>query len=364
MSIIENRVMQEDLEYIFDELSETDRSKFHDSNIVVTGAGGFIGYYLLNFLTKYASDLRINNILALDTFILGKPNWIDILSKKFNFFHLKDFDVAKDNIGAIPDIDKYDSIMHMASIASPTYYRKHPLVTVDANVWGLRKMLDYFSKREPRGFLNFSSSEIYGDPDQEKVPMNEDYYGNVAINGPRACYDEAKRFGETMCYVFNKEYNMKIVSVRPFNNYGPGMKLNDARAPADFANSIINKKAIEIYSDGSATRTFTYISDAIVGYLKALYYGKFDYFNIGMDKPEITIFQLAKTFAEEGKKIFTRETEIKYLKSSDADYLVNNPKRRVPDITKAREKLGFNPKITVNNGVFRFLLYLKEDILR
>ena len=361
---MENRVMQEDFEYIYNELSDADRSKFHDSNIVVTGAGGFIGYYLLNFLSEYASDLEINNILALDTFILGKPDWIDILSRKFDFFHLKGFDVAKDDIGAISDIDRYDSIIHMASIASPTYYRKHPLVTLDANVWGLRKMLDYFSKRDPRGFLNFSSIEVYGDPDQAKVPMNEEYYGNVAINGPRACYDEAKRFGETMCYVFNKEFDMRIVSVRPFNNYGPGIKLNDARAPADFANSIINKKAIEIYSDGSDTRTFTYISDAIVGYLKALYYGKFDYFNIGMDKPEIRISLLAKIFVEEGRKIFNQETEVRYLKSPDADYLVNNPKRRVPDIAKAREKLRFNPKVTVNNGVSRFLQYLKEDTLK
>lgn len=355
--------MQEDFEYIYNELSDADRSKFHDSNIVVTGAGGFIGYYLLNFLSEYAYELNIRNILALDTFILGKPDWIDRLSNRFDFFHLKEFNVATDDIGTIPDIEIYDSVIHMASIASPTYYRKHPLITLDANVWGLRKMLDYFSTRNMRGFLNFSSSEVYGDPDQTKVPMNEEYYGNVAFNGPRACYDEAKRFGETMCYVFNKEFNMNIVSVRPFNNYGPGMKLNDARAPADFANAVISGKAIEIYSDGFATRTFTYISDAVVGYLKALYYGKFDYFNIGMDKPETTIYQLAKIFSEEGEKLFNNKTEIRYSESSDSEYLVNNPKRRVPDITKAREKLGFNPKIKVDIGVFKFLKYLKEEMM-
>lgn len=356
--------MLEDLKYIYNELSEEDRGKFYGANIVVTGAGGFIGYYLLHFLTAFSSDLGINNILALDTFILGKPEWIDTLSERSDSFHIKRFDVAKDNLKEIPGIDRYDSIIHMASIASPTYYRKHPLATLDANVWGLRKMLDYFSKRDPRGFLNFSSSEVYGDPDPERVPMNEEYYGNVAFNGPRACYDEAKRFGETMCYVFNKEFDMKVVSVRPFNNYGPGMKLNDARAPADFANSIVNNRQIEVYSDGSATRTFTYISDAIVGYLKALYYGKFDYFNIGIDGPEITISQLAHIFAEEGEKIFNLNTKIRYMKSSDIDYLVNNPKRRVPDITKAREKLGFNPKISIYSGVSRFLQYLKEEIVR
>lgn len=359
---MDNRVMREDFQYIYKELSEKERERFNESNIVVTGAGGFIGYYLLNFLSEYASELNIKNILALDTFILGKPDWIDRLSKRFDFFQIKPFNVATDELSTISDIDRYDSVIHMASIASPTYYRRHPLATLDANVWGLRQMLDYFSKRDIRGFLNFSSSEVYGDPDQTKVPMNEEYYGNVAINGPRACYDEAKRFGETMCYVFNKEFDMKVVSVRPFNNYGPGMKLNDARAPADFANAVINRKPIEIYSDGSATRTFTYITDAIVGYLKALFYGKFDYFNLGMDRPETTISQLAKIFADEGKKLLGHETEIKYLKSSDLEYLVNNPRRRVPDIAKAREKLGFNPKVEVSQGVSRFLQYLKEEM--
>ena len=359
-----NKVMKEDLEYIYRELSDIEKEKFQGSNIVITGAGGFIGYYLLNFLAEYASKLQIKSILALDTFILGKPEWINILSKKSGLLEVRNFNVATDRIEEIPDINKFDSVVHMASIASPTYYRKHPLVTLDANVWGLRNMLNFFSKKEVRGFLNFSSSEVYGDPDQAKVPMNEEYYGNVAINGPRSCYDEAKRFGETMCYVFNKEFDMNIVSVRPFNNYGPGMKLDDARAPADFARSVLIGKSIEIYSDGLSTRTFTYISDAIVGYLKALYYEKFDYFNIGMDHPEITISGLAKIFAENGNEIFGHKTEIKYLKNKDKEYLTNNPSRRSPDITKAKEKLNFFPKIEVKDGVYRFLNYLKEEMVK
>ena len=359
-----NKVMKEDLEYIYWELSDREKEKFQDSNIVITGAGGFIGYYMLNFLAENASKLQIKSILALDTFIFGKPDWINKLSKKFELLNVQNFNVAINTIADIPNINKFDSVLHMASIASPTYYRKHPLVTLDANVWGLRNMLNFFSRKEIRGFLNFSSSEVYGDPDQTEVPMNEDYYGNVAINGPRACYDEAKRFGETMCYVFNKEFNMNIVSVRPFNNYGPGMKLDDARAPADFANSVLMRKNIEIYSDGLSTRTFTYISDAIVGYLKALYYGKFDYFNIGMDHPEITISSLAKIFADKGNEVFGHKTEIKYLTNKDKEYITNNPRRRSPDITKAKEKLNFFPKIKVNDGIYRFLNYLKEEIVK
>lgn len=361
---MKNKIMAEDLSYIYNELSEKERSKFKESNILITGASGFIGYYLLNFLSEYSEQLEISNILALDNFLLGKPDWVDQLNNKNKRIKFKNFNVATDKIEDINGIDKFDSIIHMASIASPIYYRQNPLKTLDANVWGLRKMLDFYSQYDISGFLNFSSSEVYGDPDQAKVPMTEEYFGNVAINGPRACYDEAKRFGETMCYVFNKEFNMKIVSVRPFNNYGPGMRLNDARAPADFANSIVNENQITIYSNGKPTRTFTYIADAIIGYLKALYYGKFDYFNIGMDKPEITIAELAEIFSKRGEAIFGHKTKITFLKSNDPEYLTNNPNRRSPDITKAKEKLGFNPHIEVAQGVDKFLRFLREEVNR
>jgi len=355
-----NKILKGDLEYIFNELSEKEKSKFKDARILITGAGGFIGYTILNFLTEYGSELEINKILALDNFLLGKSEWLENLSKRFSFLNIGHFDVASDKLDLISGIRDYDTIIHMASIASPSYYRKHPLNTLDANVWGLRNLLNFFSDIEIRGFLNFSSSEVYGDPDQTKVPISEEYFGNVAFNGPRSCYDEAKRFGETLCYVFNKEFGMNIVSVRPFNNFGPGMKLEDARAPADFARSVILGKDIEIFSDGLDTRTFTYISDAVVGYFKALQYGKFGYFNIGMDRPEITIANLAYIFASEGMKIMGRETKIIYSKSSDSEYLTNNPRRRSPDISKARRELRFKPKIDVTEGVSRFLWYLKE----
>lgn len=356
-----NTVLASDLDYIYGELSDEDREKFSESNILITGACGFVGYYMVNFLAEFASSLKIKDILVLDNFVLGRPGWIDGLSKKYGFVRVNDFDVSKDKLDAISGIRKYDSIIHMASIASPIYYRKSPLKTIDANVWGLRNILDFFSNDNVRGFLNFSSSEVYGDPDSNKVPIEEEYRGNVQINGPRACYDEAKRFGETLCYVFNREFGMNIVSVRPFNNYGPGLRLTDARAPADFANSVLNGRDIEIFSDGLSTRTFTYIADAIVGYLKALYYGKFDYFNIGMDRPEITIRRLAEIYAGSGKRVFGRDTKIAYSSSKDSAYLKDNPVRRCPEITKAREKLGFSPKIDVTEGVEKFLTYLREE---
>ena len=125
-----------------------------------------------------------------------------------------------------------------------------------------------------------------GTPSPEFIPTPENYNGNVAAIGPRACYDEAKRFGETLCYLFAKTYNLPVTIVRPFNNYGPGMRLDDKRVPADFGGAVSENRNITLLSDGTPTRTFCYVSDAIIGYLKALLYAKFEFFNIGIDKPE------------------------------------------------------------------------------
>jgi UDP-glucuronate decarboxylase len=249
----------------------------------------------------------------------------------------------------------------MASIASPMFYRKYPIETLDANIWGLRSLLDFYSERQIRGFLFYSSSELYGDPDPAHVPTSEDYNGNVCPTGPRACYDESKRFGETMCMLFAQKYKMPIGVARPFNNYGPGMRIGDKRVPADFALAITQNKDIEILSDGSPTRTFCYIADSICGYLKILLHGAYGYYNIGIEKPEISIAQLAEIYAKAGKEIFGYTGQVKYAVSEDKEYLTNNPQRRCPNIDKARRELGYDPTIFVEEGVARFLQYLRES---
>jgi len=144
--MIKNSIMKQDLAQIYNGLSEKEKSNFKDSNLLITGAGGFIGYYLLNFLSEYSEELEINNIVALDNFILGKPNWISQM--KNERMKVIDFNVVTDDYGKIKEIEKIDSIIHMASIASPTFYRQNPLKTLDANVVGLRRILDLFSNKE------------------------------------------------------------------------------------------------------------------------------------------------------------------------------------------------------------------------
>ncbi len=355
----DNTIIAEDLSYILDKLSPEEKSKFDNSTVLITGCGGFLGYYFMHFFSRYADELNINKIIALENFLTGTKDWLEELVNANDKISLHEFNIISDDINTVPGASEADLIIHGASIASPTFYRIYPLETVDANIWGLRRLLDYYVEKEIKGFLFFSSSEIYGDPFPEFIPTDEEYRGNVAAMGPRACYDEAKRFGETLCYIFNQKYKMPISVARPFNNYGPGMNINDKRLPADFAKAIVEGRNLEIFSDGTPTRTFCYISDAITGYLKVLLYGKLEAFNIGIDKPEISVRQFSEYFINHGKEIFDYQGEISFAQSPDSEYLTDNPNRRCPNIDKAKRVLNYDPTIYVEEGIGRFLQFLK-----
>ncbi|PAF47039.1 epimerase [Helicobacter sp. 12S02634-8] len=354
-----NHIFQEDLNAIFDSLTNAQKDIFAHSTILITGCGGFLGFYFMHFFTHFHQELKISKIIGLDNFMLFEPKWIHALQAKHAYLlEIHKFDIIKDSIDSLKSAKEANLIIHMASIASPTFYRQYPIETLDANIWGLRALLEYYSHQNIRGFLFFSSSEIYGDPVASQIPTDESYRGNVASIGPRACYDESKRFGETMCYLFAQKYTMPITIVRPFNNYGPGMHLGDKRVPADFAQAILSDKEIKILSDGSPTRTFCYVADAISGYLKTLAYGKFEYFNIGTDTPEISIKELAYIYQNTGKKLLGYDKPIIFGTSNDKEYLTDNPNRRMPNINKAKKLLNFSPKILVHEGVERFLKFL------
>lgn len=353
-------VLNRDFDHTFNGLSAEERQKFNGSTVLITGCGGFLGYYFMHFFNAKAGQLGIKKVIGLDNFMLGYPQWMQKL-KANKLFDIQKFDIIKDKIENIEGAEEADFIIHMASIASPMFYRQYPIETLDANIWGLRSLLDFYCEKQIKGFLFYSSSELYGNPDAAHVPTSEDYYGYVCATGPRACYDESKRFGETMCMLFAQKYEMPIGVARPFNNYGPGMRINDKRVPADFALAIKENRDIEILSNGSPTRTFCYIADSITGYLKILLHGTYDYFNIGIEAPEISITQLAEIYVEAGKEVFGYTGKVIYAKSDDKEYLTNNPQRRCPDISKARRVLQYAPSIVVNEGVKRFLTFIKES---
>lgn len=355
-----NSIYEEDLQYILANLGITEIDKFKDSTIVLTGCAGFLGFYFMSFLSRFSEQLKIKKIIGIDNFLLGTTTWVNKIAETNCKVELITLDITKFSELDTTKISDATYIIHMASIASPTFYRKYPIETIDANVQGLRSLLDFYKNKEIKGFLFFSSSEVYGDPLSDNIPTSEEYRGNVAMIGPRACYDEAKRFGETLCYLYAEKYNMPISIVRPFNNYGPGMKLDDKRVPADFASAVIENKPIVMYSDGKPSRTFCYVTDAIIGYFKALFYEPFDYFNIGIDSPEISIYELAQIYQSCGSSLFSYTNSIIYETSKEKNYLADNPSRRCPDITKAKNVLNYSPCILVNDGVYRFLDFLRQ----
>ena len=355
-----SKQFEKDLQYTFDSLSEIERKKLFGSTILITGSAGTMGFFLTHFFYRFRNELNLKKVICLDNFIMGQPQWIKNISDDERVV-FKQFDIIRDSLSDIPNTLNADFVLHMASIASPIFYRKYPIETIDSNVWGLRHLLEFYKEKFLKGFLFFSTSEIYGDPAPENVPTPENYNGNVSCTGPRSCYDESKRFGETLCRYFAQEYKLPISVVRLFNTYGPGMKLNDKRVVADFANDIFNNQDIKILSSGTPTRTFCYIADSIAGCLKTLLYGKYDYFNIGIDKPEISMTKLAEIYQTAGREIFNYAGKINYAVSDDKDYLTDNPQRRCPNIEKAKKILGYNPTIFVEEGVARFLNFIKES---
>jgi len=353
-------VVRDDLDYICQQLAD-ELPMLSGKNIVITGGAGFLGYYLVQALLHWneQSSGPPVGVHVYDNFSRGVPQWLSGLEGNAGLTL-----VRHDITHPLPeDFGPFEYIIHAASIASPIYYREHPIETMDANVDGLRRLLDWTLQQKGtstpvEGFMNYSTSEIYGDPSADKIPTDESYRGNVSCTGPRACYDESKRYGETLCVNFAKVHSLPVRIVRPFNNYGPGLKITDGRALPDFATNIFAGTDIVLFSDGAPTRTFCYVADAVVGYLKILLRGRNgESYNIGTDDDEISILGLAEMVVETAKDLFDYSGKVQFEKSSDDDYLVDNPNRRRPIIDKARNELGYNPGIGLQDGVRRSLIW-------
>jgi nucleoside-diphosphate-sugar epimerase len=355
----------EDLDNICRDLSE-ELARMEGKNLLITGGAGFLGYYLVqaplhwNRSRKPAKPIRVT---VYDNYIRGVPEWLSNLKSDPNLTL-----VTHDMCNPLPaDMGDFAFIIHAASIASPTYYRRYPIETMDSNINGLRNLLNYSLAQKEKGkpvegFLFYSSSEIYGDPAPEHIPTPEDYRGNVSCTGPRACYDESKRFGETLCVNFAQQHDLQITMARPFNNYGPGLKITDGRALPDFARDVINGRDIVMFSDGTPKRTFCYSSDAITGYYKVLVKGrKGEPYNVGIDRPEISVAALAELTIATARDLLGYEGKLVRKVSADKDYLIDNPNRRCPVIDKARKELGYDPKVLPEEGVRRALIWYAHN---
>ena len=359
-------IVQVDQEQLRDDLGNV-LPALAGQRLLITGGAGFLGYYLVHTVATWnraASPSDRIDLVVCDNLVRGKPAWLAEVEQSPSVQV-----VVADASRPLPEsLGQFDWIIHAAGIASPMVYRRLPLETMDANVNGLRWLLDRARQqadqgRPVRGFLFYSSSEIYGDPVPDAIPTPEDYRGNVSCTGPRACYDESKRYGETLCVVFARQYGVRAMMARPFNNYGPGLRIDDGRVIPDFCRAILDGRDIVMHSDGSPTRTFCYSADAIAGYYRVLVNGRpGEAYNIGVETPEVSMRDLAGRLTSTARELFGYEGRVVVQASAEADYLVDNPQRRCPIITKARTELGYSPRVDLDEGLRRSLLWYREQL--
>lgn len=322
--------------------------------ILISGGSGFIGSYInavLYLLNKKVFKNKCK-VISIDNYITGsKKNFLlNIKDKNFQF---RDGDIR------LPVItnEKVDYIIHAAGLASPFYYKKYPLETIESAILGAKNLLELARVTKPVSFLFFSSSEIYGDPNPESVPTPETYAGHVSSVGPRACYDESKRLTETLCMTYHQIYDIPIKIIRPFNIYGPGMKHIDYRVIPTFIYNGLRGKNLPVHDKGVQTRTFCYISDAIIAIFKVLISGKTgEVYNIGNDKPEIGMFELAQIIVD-----MLNNGAKPRRKNYPANYPAGEPQRRCPDLTKIRNHLNYEPKIDLKTGLKQTITWFQQN---
>ncbi len=345
-------VFEEDIISIARSLSELTYN-LEGKRMLITGGNGFLGKYMLATLT-YLN----RNILKKKCEVVSVDNNITSTSQKHHLLIDKNIkylrrDVIKPlNIGG-----KVDYIIHAAGIASPVFYQKYPLETIDVAVVGVRNMLNLARKKDSKSFLYFSSSEIYGNPTQENIPTKEEYNGNVSCTGDRACYDESKRMGETLCMTYFRLYNTPIKMVRPFNVFGPGMNYKDGRVIPSFIYNALKGKSVPIHVSGKQTRTFCYISDATNAFFRVLVSGKAgEAYNVGSNTEEITINTLAQKF----NKVFDNKFRVRHI-PYPKNYPQDQPLRRCPDLSKIEKATGFRSLTNLEEGLKRMLVWSRQN---
>lgn len=353
-TIVPEKIVSEDIATIAQNLGE-DAKRFEGKTILISGGGGFLGKFLVGTFCQLNDTVFENpcKIISVDNYITGIPH------PHFNFKGRPDvLEVWGDITHPLPIREPIHFIIHAAGIASPTHYKQYPLETIESAIMGVKNLLEFARRNPVEGFLFFSSSEIYGDPDPKFVPTPETYYGYVSSLGPRACYDESKRLGETITSVYQQKFGIPTTIVRPFNVFGPGMGHADRRALAMFAYQVLNDQPIPVHGDGTQTRTFCYITDAIEGFLRVLLNGTpGEAYNIGNDENEISVENLAKLFVELEGSGGTYE-----LIPYPEHYPAGEPQRRCPDLTKAKGELLYNPKISIEKGISRFIEWCRTDL--
>lgn len=314
------------------------------NNVLVAGGAGFIGSHLCDELIN-----RNYNVIAVDNMETGRQQNISHLLGTANFSFVLD-DVC-DPDDSIDDLD-LDYIYNLACPASPVAYQKNPIQTMLTNVVGTLNLFSVIAENNMDAtFIQASTSEVYGDPLQH--PQNENYLGNVNMLGPRACYDEGKRAAETICSDFNRKFGTEVRIARIFNTYGPRMALNDGRVVSNFIKQALLGRPLTVYGDGMQTRSLCYVTDTVDALIK-MSGSHSDMFVMNVGNPhEITMIELAA-------KIVTRtksQSKIVYEPLPEDD-----PKKRKPDIGLIKEVFGWEPKVSLDDGLDMTIEYFRKEL--
>lgn len=309
--------------------------------ILVTGGAGFIGSHLTEWLLQEG-----NRVICLDNLLTGSLENLSAHNEDNNFSFIE-HDIVKPFF-----IDeKVDQVYNLACPASPIHYQSNQVHTIKANTIGVINVLGFARKHKAR-VLQASTSEVYGDPDVH--PQVEEYRGNVNPIGPRACYDEGKRCAETLFFDYHRMHGMEIKVARIFNTYGPRMTVNDGRVVSNFITEALQHKALSLYGDGSQTRSFCFVSDMVDGLIKLMdspkkMQGPINFGNT----EERTVKDLAKLII----KLTNSKSKITFQTLP-----VDDPRRRCPDISKARELLHWSPKVGIQEGLLATIAYFKDKV--
>lgn len=307
-----------------------------NKNILITGGAGFLGSHLVNRLNKN------NKIIILDNLSSGRLE---------NLQNNKHVTFIKHDITNYIDLENLDLIFNLACPASPPKYQADPIQTTKTSVLGAINMLELARKNSAR-ILQASTSEIYGDPDLH--PQIESYKGSVNPIGIRSCYDEGKRCAESLFFDYKRVYNLDIKVIRIFNTYGPNMDLNDGRVVSNFIVQALQNKEITMYGDGLQTRSFCYVDDLVSGILAMMECKNFaGPVNLG-NPGEFTMLELAKIIIE----LTNSKSKIIYKDELPSD----DPKKRKPNITLAKEKLNWEPKVDLRSGLIKTIEYFDKEL--
>ncbi|MEP6776151.1 MAG: NAD-dependent epimerase/dehydratase family protein, partial [Chloroflexota bacterium] len=332
----------------------TDITHFSGKTVLITGASGVLPSYCADTIA-YAN----RNMLA-------EPAKLLLLVRSFpthygRLAHL----VGRDDVSfVVQDVREpleingpLDFVIHAASPAAPRKFAEDPVGTLDANSYALRGLLELTRMHEVESFLFFSSSEIYGNPEPENIPTPETYIGRFDFALARSFYAEAKRFGETLCRAYCEMYGVPTRVVRPFHVHGPGLRADDGRIVADMMVKGLEGKPLKLASNGAATRTYGYISDATVGFLKVLLNGqKGEAYNVGADKPEVSILDLTKLISQ----LCGRTDSVEVSKAASPQ---GSPGRVCPDLSKIQRSLGFEPKVELSDGLTRTISWFRTQTM-